>query len=236
MALLGTLALLLSVSILATSRGRNLAWSAFTRLRGRATVESRLAEIGPGVRPRLAGAFAAAGLAYPPRCVGLLAFKEERRFEVHAAARPEGPWRHALTYAVLGASGELGPKLAEGDLQVPEGIYRIESLNPNSRFHLALRVGYPNELDRARARADGRSDLGGDIMVHGGRQSIGCIALGDPAIEDLFVLAADAGPGAVELVIAPRDLRSSSTAGLPSSPIWVADLYSEIAAALARFP
>ena len=232
---LGGLGIVLLASILATSRGRNLVWAAFTRFRGRATVESRLAELGPTVRRRVAGAFAAAGLSYPPSRVAILAFKEERRLEVHAAARQEGLWRPVLTYAILGASGGLGPKLAEGDLQVPEGTYAIESLNPNSRFHLALRIGYPNESDRERALADGRSKLGGDIMIHGGSQSIGCLAVGDPAIEELFVMAADAGLSSVQLLIAPRDLRSSSVDGLPSAPGWISDLYSELARSLGRF-
>jgi hypothetical protein len=59
------------------------------------------------------------------------------------------------TYPILAGSGTLGPKLVEGDGQVPEGLYRVESLNPNSSFHLALRVNYPNEFDRAKGKLDG---------------------------------------------------------------------------------
>ena len=75
----------------------------------------------------------------------------------------------------------------EGDKQVPEGFYRIELLNPNSRYHLSLRVNYPNADDIERAREDRRDllNLGGDIMIHGGAESIGCIAIGNPAIEHL---------------------------------------------------
>jgi murein L,D-transpeptidase YafK len=65
------------------------------------------------------------------------------------------------------ASGGLGPKLGAGDRQGPERIYAIESLNPNSLFHLSMRLNYPNEFDQMRAKQDGRSDLGGDIMIHG---------------------------------------------------------------------
>ena len=75
---------------------------------------------------------------------------------------------------VLGMSGKLGPKLGEGDRQVPEGIHRVESLNPNSLYHLALRVGYPNEEDRKHAAQEGRTNLGSDIMIHGKNSSIGC--------------------------------------------------------------
>ena len=68
-------------------------------------------------------------------------------------------------YPIRAASGALGPKLREGDRQVPEGVYDIESLNPNSRFHVALRVGYPNAFDRQMAGREGRTALGGDIMI-----------------------------------------------------------------------
>lgn len=74
---------------------------------------------------------------------------------------------HIKSYPILAASGSIGPKLRESDMQVPEGVYQIESLNPNSQFHLSLRVNYPNEFDREQARIDGRAQLGGDIMIHG---------------------------------------------------------------------
>ena len=83
-------------------------------------------------------------------------------------------------------SGRLGPKLKEGDRQVPEGLYRVESLNPNSRYHLSLRVNYPNEQDKSYGRLDGRNNLGTDIMIHGKDCSIGCLAMGDPSCDFLI--------------------------------------------------
>src|SRR5204863_8498878 len=64
-------------------------------------------------------------------------------------------------------------------LPISEGIYPIESLNPNSRFHLSLRIGYPNAFDRAQAAKEKRTNLGGDIMIHGNSVSIGCLAMGE---------------------------------------------------------
>lgn len=221
---------------LATSRGRNLAWGAYTRLRGRVSVEDRLAEVGPRARARLSAAFAAAGVPYPPADVVLAAFKAERRLEIHARATADAPWRLVRTLPILAASGGPGPKLRAGDGQVPEGRYRVASLNPNSRFHLALAVDYPNALDRAQAARDGRTDLGGDIMIHGGAASIGCLAMGDEAIEALFVLAADVGLPAVEILIAPCDLRSDAIAPAPGSPSWVRALHADLAVALSAFP
>ena len=110
-----------------------------------------------------------AEVAMPPEQVTLLALKEEKRLEIYAADDSNGP-RFVLSYPILAASGIRGPKLREGDKQVPEGFYRIELLNPNSRYHLSLRVNYPNPADIEQAGRDGRdlSMLGGDIMIHGG--------------------------------------------------------------------
>jgi murein L,D-transpeptidase YafK len=113
-------------------------------------------------------------------------------------------------------------------------LYKIESLNPNSRFHLALRVNYPNDVDREHGRLDGRTKLGGDIMIHGGAASIGCLAMGDQAAEDLFVLAAETGIKNISVILTPVDFRVRDLPpDSPPSPNWTAELYSEIRKALA---
>jgi murein L,D-transpeptidase YafK len=127
--------------------------------------------------------------------------------------------------------------LKEGDSQVPEGIYKIDSLNPNSLYHLALRVGYPNEWDQEQARKDGRKDLGGDIMIHGGGGSCGCLAMGDEVAEDLFVLAARTGVENIRLVISPVDFRVQNLpAQTPAVPFWTGQLYSSIKSELSQLP
>ncbi|RYF37241.1 MAG: hypothetical protein EOO38_26635, partial [Cytophagaceae bacterium] len=127
---------------------------------------------------------------YPPRQVVLVFLKSEKTLSLFAAGAAGQP-KAVKTYPVLAASGKPGPKLRDGDRQVPEGIYRIESLNPNSAYHLSLRLNYPNEDDLRYARLDRRTNLGGDIMIHGKRASIGCLAIGDESIEEIFTLAAD---------------------------------------------
>lgn len=214
---------------------RNLMWAAYTRLQGRYTVEERLDQYGKAARARLRPFFEKAKQAYPPACVVLLVFKQERRMEVYA-----GPSREAAgfirMYRVKGASGTQGPKLREGDCQVPEGLYRVESLNPNSCFHLSLRLNYPNEFDKRMAESDGRTDLGGDIMIHGGTASIGCLAMGDEAVEDLFVLAADTGIENFHVVISPFDFRSTEAASMPNqSPAWIGDLHETIRGEVSRY-
>jgi hypothetical protein len=200
----------------------------------RGSVAERVARFGPAARARLTPYFEAAGVDYPPAHFYLLGFKAERELQLYVPA--EGGPRHVRTYPWTAASGELGPKLREGDRQVPEGLYGIESLNPNSRFHLSLRLDYPNAADRARAVADGRSNLGGDIMIHGGAASVGCIAVGDEAIEELFVLAADARLKQVQVLISPVDLRLAHDVALPREPAWVEGLYADMRQILSTFP
>ena len=215
---------------------RRYARWAWLRIRGGVTVRQRLDQYGIAVRFRLDPDFRRAGVEYPLAETVLIAIKDTRVLEVWC--RGEANERFALirTYPILAASGGPGPKLREGDRQVPEGLYRIESLNPNSRFHLALRVDYPNEFDRRQAERDGRTDLGGDIMIHGSEVSIGCLAMGDEAAEDLFVLAADTGLENVRVILTPVDFRTSDIpAGVSGLPAWTDELYAEIRAALRPF-
>jgi hypothetical protein len=197
------------------------------------TVESVVIELGPRVRVRWEPFVRSAGLPYPPPELALLAFKRERRLEIWG--RGDGPWVRIDALPILAASGVAGPKLREGDGQVPEGIYRLVAFNPNSRFHLSMMVDYPNADDVAWAAAEGRTDLGGEIFIHGGARSIGCLALGDRAIEDVFVLVADVGLEHVEVVVAPHDPRGAIGLAPVPGVAFSADLYGRITAALAPF-
>jgi hypothetical protein len=200
------------------------------------TVVERLEKYGAKARSRLKPHFQRALLAYPPRHVTLVGLKAERLLQVYAADATNG-YRYVRSYPILAASGGPGPKLREGDRQVPEGIYPIELLNPNSRFHLSLRIGYPNSFDRAQGEKDGRTKLGGDIMIHGSSVSIGCLAVGDEAAEDLFVLAADTGLQNKTVVLSPVDFRTG--AAVPKAvklPGWIGPLYAEIKARLGELP
>lgn len=158
----------------------------------------------------------------------ILVFKNERSVEVHAPG-----WKVPRIYSMTAFSGTLGPKLREGDGQIPVGIYGIEYLNPNSSYYLSLKVTYPNTSDRARAKADGRTNLGGDIMIHGKAVTIGCVPVGDDAIEDIFYLASAVGIKNVSVIIAPYDMRKGRKPELERSPIkWYPILCNEIHTAL----
>jgi len=202
------------------------------------TIADRVAEHGPSARASLLPFFAAAGVPYPPSRFLLLGLKQERELQLYAAG-PAQRLGFIRSFAILGASGELGPKLLEGDRQVPEGVYAIVYLNPNSVAHLSLALGYPNEFDRVHAAEDGRESaiLGGDIMIHGGSASVGCLAIGDHAAEDLFVLAADSGWQRGVVVVSPVDFRRTALPADYRPPTaWVNQLYAWLRTELGTLP
>lgn len=213
---------------------RNYVAAYFDRKFSGKTVEDRLLKYGPAARARWLSYFEKASIPYPPDEVALITFKDEKRMLVYGSVSSNS-WKYIREYRILAASGELGPKLREGDRQVPEGVYQIESLNPNSQFHLSLRVGYPNDFDREQGARDGRRTLGGDIMIHGSAVSIGCLAMGDEAAEDLFVLAADTGVRKVTAIISPIDFRTGRTTSTNTLPNWTGQLYGLIAQRLREF-
>ena len=198
------------------------------RMRGMKTVEDRVAQYGSIVRVRLTPELSRAGCTYPPKAATFLALKDERVLEVWVTG-DDDRLTFLKSYPILGASGHLGPKLREGDMQVPEGLYEIESLNPNSMFHLSIRLNYPNASDRAQGKWDGRDQLGSDIMIHGNTCSAGCLAMGDEAAEDLFILAAETGIHRVSIIVAPVDFRARSLPrDIHPAPDWTGELYAAI--------
>lgn len=214
--------------------GRGLWYPLLLQVRGPRTVADVLARYGPDARARIKPHFDRKGVAYPPREIAVLVFKEERR--VALWARDGARWRFIRDYPILAASGHAGPKLREGDRQVPEGVYRIAHLNPNSSYHLSMKVDYPNAFDRRMAARDRRTQLGGDIFIHGKAVSIGCVAVGDRAIEELFTLVAETGHPRVKVIIAPNDLRTRGAILHERAPVWAGELYRTVAAALQTFP
>lgn len=152
--------------------------------------------------------------------VYLRAFKEERQLELWM--RSATGWQLWRTYPIAAASGYAGPKLREGDMQVPEGFYGITSrlVNPASSYHLALNIGYPNRYDLQHQRT------GSFIMIHGRAASIGCLAMTDPVIEEIFLLVAaalDQGQAEVPVHLFPfrmTEEKLASTAGHPWQSFW----------------
>ena len=117
-------------------------------------------------------------------------YKEESELEIWKL-RDDGRYYHFKTYPICTWSGELGPKLKDGDKQAPEGFYTItrEQMNPDSRHHLAFNLGFPNVYDKANGRS------GSYLMVHGKCSSAGCYAMTDALMEEIYVLAREAFVG-----------------------------------------
>ena len=193
---------------------------------GPRTHEDVVTRLSASRRVALREAVIRAGSPYPPRRLRLVGLKEEKALEVWL---PVGErWSRLKSYPVLAASGGPGPKLREGDFQVPEGICRLTAFNPNSSYHLSIRVDYPNAEDRRVAALDGRTRLGGDIFIHGKAVSIGCLAIGDAAIEELYLLLADTGLRNADIVLTPS-LRPVTPTGAPA---WLGGRYERIRQAL----
>ena len=150
------------------------------------TPSDRVAHAHAAREPEVQRVFAAAGVAFPPAQLLFRVFKQEHELEVWAAASDHDPLRPVATYGICAASGTAGPKSREHDGQVPEGFYQVSAFNPASAYHLSMQVSYPNAWDRQRSPAP---SLGGAIMIHGNCVSIGCIAMTDERIEELWVMA-----------------------------------------------
>ena len=149
--------------------------------------ELRAAAAMANVRPVLKHDLTAVGLKFGDP-VFIRALKEENQLELYVRNRASRKFDLFRTYPIAAASGTLGPKLVEGDGQVPEGFYFVppEAMKPDSQFHLAFNIGFPNEYDRAHGRT------GTVIMVHGNHVSIGCLAMTDEKIEEIYSLCAAA--------------------------------------------
>ena len=119
-------------------------------------------------------------------------------------------------------SGGLGPKERQGDRQAPEGFYTVDAsqLNPNSKYHRSFNLGFPNAFDRAHGRT------GALLMVHGDCRSIGCYAMTDPVIDEIWALttaALQAGQKRFQVQVFPfrmTDANMTWHARAPEAPFW----------------
>ena len=116
-------------------------------------------------------------------------FKKEMRLEVWARSNRQNAYLLLHNYEICAFSGDLGPKRAGGDGQVPEGFYTIDRYNPFSNFYLSLGINYPNQSDRILGV---KGNLGGDIFIHGSCVTIGCMPMTDDKIKEIYILSLEA--------------------------------------------
>jgi murein L,D-transpeptidase YafK len=148
-------------------------------------------------------------------------YKEENTLEVWKQDR-NGKFALLNSYPIYKFSGNLGPKLMQGDYQAPEGFYDITpgQMNPNSSEYLAFNTGYPNAFDRSLGRT------GSFLMVHGGCESVGCYAMTDYEMEEIYGLADEAfkgGQDKIQLEAFPFQMTAENLerhADDPNTPFW----------------
>jgi murein L,D-transpeptidase YafK len=148
--------------------------------------------------------------------VFIRAYKQEKRLYLYVQPGRTGRFVEFESWPICAASGFVGPKKAEGDKQVPEGVYGVtaEAMNNASSYHLSMNVGYPNAFDQSHGRT------GSFIMIHGRCESIGCLAMTDPVIEDIWTLVSAAhreGQTKVDVHILPFVLNEKALEGYAQS-------------------
>ena len=202
---------------------------------GKKTTDEVVQLYGNRVREEIIPYFSTAKISYPPKKVTFLAMKEEKLLEVWAS-NTDGNYSFIRSYNIQKMSGKEGPKFLEGDRQVPEGQYKIVGLNPNSSYHLSMKLNYPNKFDLLHAKNEGRTQPGTNIFIHGKAVSIGCLAMGDKTIEELFVLSKDVGISNIKVVISPYDPRTRKLIyNEKVLPKWVNELYMNIERTYAQY-
>ena len=148
-------------------------------------------------------------------------YKEENTLEVWKQDRT-GKFALLKSYPICKFSGKLGPKIAQGDYQAPEGFYDItpEQMNPYSSQYLSFNTGFPNAFDRSLGRT------GSLLMVHGGCKSVGCYAMTDYQMEEIYGLVEEAfkgGQAKIQLAAFPFRMTTQNLARYaydPNAPFW----------------
>ena len=141
--------------------------------------------------------FEAKNLKWPARYMYIRSFKYDSQLEVWVKNTLSEPYKLLKVYKVCALVGTLGPKRFEGDYQVPEGFYHINEFNPNSSYYLSLGLNYPNASDRI---LSDRIKPGGDIYIHGGCATVGCIPIQDDQIGELYVLTASSKSAGMDFI------------------------------------
>jgi murein L,D-transpeptidase YafK len=183
----------------------------------------RVREVRTRIEPSLKQELATAQFALGDH-VFIRIFKEERELELWIKPKSATQFKLWKTWPIAAMSGHLGPKLKEGDQQAPEGFYAVnaKAMNPQSDYHLSFNIGYPNDFDQAQART------GSLIMVHGKNMSIGCFAMTDPVIEQIYLIveaALNHGQATVPVHIFPfrmtdERMAQAETEGTPWLAFW----------------
>lgn len=214
--------------------GRRVYVPILKKVKGKEAIESVSKKLESKVLERLQPQLSEQGLTSLPNHLVLIGLKEEQILEVYYSRNDS--FKLLKTYPFTAFSGALGPKLQEGDRQIPEGIYKMVYLNPNSAYYLSMKINYPNDFDISKSKFENLSDLGDDIFIHGKAATIGCIPIGDAAIEELFLLVNNSMNNGVKVIISPRDFRKGKPFPKIDGIDWEEELYTMIKRELISLP
>jgi murein L,D-transpeptidase YafK len=181
-----------------------------------ALAEDRVAQVRKARGAEVEALVRSAQVAWPVGELYLRAFKKEQQLEVWGG-EPGKPLTLIKRYPICAASGVLGPKRKEGDLQVPEGLYTLGRFNPTSSYHLSLEITYPNTSDRVLSDP---KHPGGLIYLHGNCVSIGCIAIEDGPIEEVYLMALEARSRPIPIHIFPFRFAGAPLEPGPNAAFW----------------
>ena len=162
-----------------------LPWNVPTGIAASSTIipsSKRSVEVIKKVKPWLEKELAGKGLSYGSP-IFIRVFKDSSELELWI--RGKTTYRKFKTYSICFYSGDLGPKVRQGDYQSPEGFYYVapHMLRPQGSYHVSFFINYPNTYDRTHHRT------GGLIMIHGKCVSAGCYAMTDERVEEIYALA-----------------------------------------------
>lgn len=136
----------------------------------------------------------------------LRAFKLEKKIELWAKNKSDKTYKLIKEFDICQTSGSIGPKREQGDMQIPEGFYHIDTFNPNSNYYLSLGINYPNKSDEILGV---KGNPGGNIYIHGDCVTIGCLPITDDKIKELYIFcveAKDSGQETIPVNIFPAKL------------------------------
>ncbi|NDC42224.1 MAG: hypothetical protein EBZ77_11865 [Chitinophagia bacterium] len=150
---------------------------------------SRVSEAWKKYNDSLAKDFKKKNLSYPPKDIYIRVFKAQNEMEIWGRNSEASEYKLVKLMHICALSGVLGPKRMEGDRQVPEGYYFIDDFNPKSDYHLSLLLNYPNFSDD---KLGGTVRKGGDIYIHGGCVTVGCMPMTNEGIQQLYTLCLNA--------------------------------------------
>ncbi len=212
--------------------GRSVWHPVYNKFRGKQTARGVVNKYEKVVAKRLKNSFIRAKLTEYPTNLTFIILKKELKLEVWTKVNNSNIF--IKSYPMTAFSGQLGPKLKAGDRQIPEGIYKIIYLNPNSSYHLSMRLNFPNIFDKKMAKREKRTNIGGDIMIHGKAVTIGCIPIGDKGVEELFVLAYNANVKNITVLSSPQDFRINDKI-TKNNRQWVNTLYGLLKSKLTEY-